>query len=70
MVDQMRIQGTNHQTTVLHIDPIDLNVVGVFHNQTTRENSLLQGLGEIYDTGDGDINLDRILQYIMEHDPK
>lgn len=70
MVEQMRRQGSNNQTTVLHIDPVDLNVVGIFHNRTNRESSLLQNLGDFNDSGEGDTNFNQILQYLMEHDPK
>jgi len=70
MVDQMRRQGGNNQRTVLHIDPVDLNVVGIFHNHTNRNNSLMQNLGDLNDLGDGNMNFNQILQYLMEHDPK
>lgn len=70
MIEQMRQQGSNNQTTVLHIDPVNLNVIGMFHNQANRENPLVQGLGDLYDIGEGGMNFNQILQYIMEHDPK
>ena len=67
MASQMRRQGATHQTTVLHIDPIDLNVIGIFHNQSSREDGLPQNLGE---GEENEATFNQILQYLMEHDPK
>ena len=77
MLEQMQRQGGNHQTTIIHIDPIDLNVMGIFHRQPTTETTgfgseLEQMLGPLLgeQRAENGLNFDQLLQYIMEHDPK
>ena len=68
MLEQMQRQGGNHQTTIIHIDPIDLNVVGIFHNQPTTETAPLRGFDHF--TRESGMGFDQLLQYLLEHDPK
>ena len=77
MLEQMQRQGGNHQTTIIHIDPIDLNVMGIFHRQPTSEpEPSVPGLEQMFGPLAGGsrlesgLNFDQLLQYIMEHDPK
>lgn len=71
-MEQMQRQGGNHQTTIIHIDPIDLNVVGIFHNQPTNEPIPPNiGLDHYMGSGnEGGMEFNQLLQYLMEHDPK
>eukprot|EP01022_Parablepharisma_sp_SALTPOND_P008105 TRINITY_DN135211_c0_g1_i1.p3 TRINITY_DN135211_c0_g1~~TRINITY_DN135211_c0_g1_i1.p3 ORF type:complete len:187 (-),score=18.23 TRINITY_DN135211_c0_g1_i1:80-640(-) len=70
MLEQMQRQGGNHQTTIIHIDPIDLNVVGIFHNQPTTETTAIRGLDHLYGARESGGGFDQLLQYLLEHDPK
>ncbi len=71
MLERMREQGGNHQTTIIHIDPIDLNVMGIFHrtptNEPLGEDSIVLPEGEVFAGG---LTYEQLLQRIMENDPK
>ena len=64
----MAAHGANQQTTIIHIDPTDLNIMGVMNGPPTVESAIgFQGLSDGTTNG---MSLDQLIQHIMEHDPK